>query len=113
MLASNLLLHYLSLSHIPTVSPAKNYLACFSSIGCIDHQIWKGHREEAKNGPPWEHRMTRNEGAMVRCSSHVRPQGWLPSLRGADVVNPLGAAVVTCRIAPARTRRAERVVQGN
>src|SRR5215472_10041707 len=51
--------------HRPTVSPAKNYLACFSSIGCIDHQIWKGHREEAKNGPPWEHRIMRNEGAMV------------------------------------------------
>ena len=49
----------------PTVSSAKNYLVCFSSIGCIDHPVWRGHREEAKSGPPCEHRITRNEGAMV------------------------------------------------
>ena len=27
-----------------------------------------------------------------RCSSQVRPQGWLPSLRGAGVVQPLGVS---------------------
>jgi hypothetical protein len=29
---------------------------------------------------------------MMPFSSHMRPQGWLPSLRGADVVQPLGGS---------------------
>src|SRR5262245_18451779 len=49
----------------PTVSSAKNYLVGFSSTGCIDHPVWRDHREEAKSGPPCAHRLTRNEGAMV------------------------------------------------
>src|SRR5712691_9396724 len=52
-------------SDIPTVSPAKNSLVYFISIAYIDHPVWRGHREEAKRGPPCEHRITRNEGAMV------------------------------------------------
>jgi hypothetical protein len=51
--------------YTPTVSSAKNYLVCFSSMGCIDHPGWRGHSEEAKSGPPCEPRITRNEGAMV------------------------------------------------
>ena len=76
----------------PTVSSVKNYLVCFSSIGCIEHPVWRGHHEEAKRGLTCEHRITRNEGAMVPLCSHVRPQGWLPSLRGAGVVQPLGVS---------------------
>jgi hypothetical protein len=53
------------LLHIPTVSPAKNSLACFISITSIDHPAWRGHREEAKRGPPSGHRITRNEGAIL------------------------------------------------
>ena len=49
----------------PTVSPAKNSLGYFISIVYIDHPVWRSHREEAKRGPPCEHRITRNEGAMV------------------------------------------------
>src|SRR5216684_1060332 len=40
--------------------------ACiFISIDYIDHPVWRGHREEAKRGPPRGHRITRSEGAMV------------------------------------------------
>src|SRR3989441_5530732 len=52
-------------NHIPTVSPAKNSLVYFISIAYRDHPVWRGHCEEAKRGPPCEHRITRNEGAMV------------------------------------------------
>jgi len=57
------------LHHIfPSVGPvssAKNCRVCFSSIDSRDHPVWRDHREEAKSGPPWEHRLTRNAGAMV------------------------------------------------
>src|SRR2546426_9229978 len=52
-------------SNKPTVSPAKNSLVYFISIAYIDHPVWRGHREEAKRGPPCGHRLTRNAGAMV------------------------------------------------
>jgi hypothetical protein len=48
-----------------TVSPAKNSPAYFISIASIDHPARRGHREEAKRGPPWGQRITRHEGAMV------------------------------------------------
>jgi hypothetical protein len=48
----------------PTVSPAKNSLVYFISIACIDHPVWRSHREEAKRGPPSGPRITGNEGAM-------------------------------------------------
>jgi len=51
--------------HTPPVSSAKNCRVCFSSIDSRDHPVWRDHREEAKSGPPWEHRLTRNAGAMV------------------------------------------------
>ena len=97
-----------------TVSLAKNYLACFSSIGCIDHQVWKGHREEAKSGPPCAHRSTRNEGAMMPFLLPCATAGLASIAAGCRRgTTPSGAVVVTCRIATARTRRAERTVQGN
>ena len=61
---------------IPTVSPAKNSLVYFISIAYIDHPVWRGHREEAKRGPPCGHRITRNEGAMVPLLLPCAPTGW-------------------------------------
>ena len=55
----------MALSHIPTVSPAKNSPAYFISTASIDHPAWRDHREEAKRGPPCGQRLTRHEGAMV------------------------------------------------
>ena len=49
----------------PTVSPSKKPLAYFISIGCIDHPVWKSHREEAKRGLLFGHRIPRNEEAMM------------------------------------------------
>src|SRR5438132_2297577 len=62
--------------HIPTVSPAKNSLVYFISIAYIDHPVWRGHCEEAKRGPPCEHRITRNEGAMVPLLLPCATTGW-------------------------------------
>ena len=49
----------------PTVSPSKKPLAYFISIGCIDHPVWKSHREEAKRVLLFGHRIPRNEEAMM------------------------------------------------
>jgi hypothetical protein len=49
----------------PTVSPAKNSLMYFVSMGYIGHPVWGSHREEAKRGPPSGHRIPRNEGVMM------------------------------------------------
>src|SRR5438876_7777880 len=62
--------------HIPTVSPAKNSLVYFISIAYRDHPVWRGHCEEAKRGPPCEHRITRNEGAMVPLLLPCATTGW-------------------------------------
>jgi hypothetical protein len=43
---------------------AKNSIVYFISMTYIDHTVWRRHREEAKRGPPFGHRITRNEGAM-------------------------------------------------
>ena len=60
----------------PTVSPAKNSLVYFISIVYIDHPVWRGHSEEAKRGSPCEHRITRNEGAMVPFLLPCATTGW-------------------------------------
>jgi hypothetical protein len=49
----------------PTVSPAKNSLMYFVSMGYIGHPVWGSHREEAKRGPPSGRRIPRNEGVMM------------------------------------------------
>ncbi len=95
---------------IPTVSPAKNSLVYFISIGYIGHPVWRGHREEAKRGPPYEHRITRNEGAMVPLLLPCATTG-LASI--AAWCGSGTTVVVTCLNAAARTRRAERAVQGD
>src|SRR3989442_14912785 len=63
-------------SNKPTVSPAKNSLVYFISIAYIDHSVWRGHREEAKRGPPCGHRITRNAGAMVPLLLPCATTGW-------------------------------------
>jgi hypothetical protein len=60
----------------PTVSPAKNSLVYFISIAYIDHPVWRGYREEAKRGPPCEHRITRNAGAMAPVLLPCATAGW-------------------------------------
>jgi hypothetical protein len=56
---------FLAVALIPTVSPATNSLVYFISIASIDHPVWRSPREEAKRGPPSGHRITRNGAAMV------------------------------------------------
>ena len=84
---------------IPTVSSGKNYLVCFSSMGCIDHPGWRGHREEAKSGPPCAPRSTRNTGAMVPWLLPWATTGWasIPAWcgRGPTLRGPLWSPACT------------------
>ena len=48
----------------PTVSSARNYLVCLSSIAYIDHLVWNGHREEVTRGPPCESRTRAMRGGI-------------------------------------------------
>jgi hypothetical protein len=86
----------------------------FESIDCIDHPVWRGHREEAKRGPPCEHRIRRNEEAMLPLLLPCAPTG-LASIAAwcGSGTTPSGSAVVTCLNATARTRRAERAMQSD
>src|SRR2546425_4816159 len=77
---------------IPTVSPAKNSLVHFISIIYIGNPVWRGHREEAKRGPPCGPRLTRNEGAMVPLLLPCAPTGWSSIAACAGVVPPLGGS---------------------
>ena len=84
------------------------------SIAYIDHPVWRGHREEAKRGPPCEHRITRNEGAMVPFLLPCATTGLvLHRCVVREWCHPSGSAVATCLHAAARTRRAARAVQGD
>src|SRR5712664_2997831 len=92
-----------------TVSPAKNSLVYFISICYRDHSVWRGHLEEAKRGPPCEHRIMRNEGVMVPLLLPCATTGWssIAAWCGSGA-NPSGSAVATYLHAAARTRRAVR-----
>src|SRR5215475_5186516 len=78
----------------PTVSPAKNSLVYFVSIAYIDHPVWKSHREEAKRGPLFGHRIPRNEEALMAlllpyvCDHRGVPHRWVV----LDRCNPSGSA---------------------
>ena len=86
----------------------------FSSISYIDYPVWRGHREEAKRGPPCEHRIPWNEGVMLPFLLPCAATGLASIVAwcGSDTT-PSGSAVVTCLNATARTRRAERAVQSD
>jgi hypothetical protein len=54
----------------------------FISIASIEHPAWRGHREEAKRGPPSGHRIPRNEGAMMSLLLPYAATALSPSLGG-------------------------------
>ena len=134
---SSLITHYLEekdgefkpATRRPTVSPVKNSVVYFISIGYIDHPVLRGHGQEAKRGEAGGHRITRNCAALglfllscaptelsliaMWCLIGATPRGqpWTPAVtlpQGCDGLRARRMAVLWTFREPSRCRHVHR-----